>query len=223
MHVALHHFPLCPFSRLARIILAEKQIGFKLIEEKPWERADSLGMLNPSFELPILVIDDKSPISSIYAIAEFLEAEYQPQLFLSNDNYFNAEVRRLFAWFNQKFYAEVTKYIFDEKVITHYVTENSPRSNYIRAAKANLNHHLDYMEYLLKSRRWLAGNSASFADIAAAAQLSVLDYLGDVNWEKHELVKEWYSVLKSRPSFRPILTDRIRGFTPPPHYQNLDF
>lgn len=221
MHL-LHHFTLCPFSRLARIMLAEKQMNFKLIDERSWERETSLGKLNPAFELPVLIID-KQPICSIDAICEFLEATNPPSVFLSDNHFINAEIRRLFSWFNNKFYTEVTKYIFEEKVITHYVGNKSPRSTFIRAAKTNLKHHLEYMEFLLKSRKWLAGNSLSLADLSAAAQISVLDYLGDMSWEKHELVKEWYAVLKSRPSFRAILSDRIRGFTPPPHYQNLDF
>jgi glutathione S-transferase len=29
--------------------------------------------------------------------------------------------------------------------------------------------------------------------------------------------------MKSRPSFRPLLTDRVSGVTPPAHYADLDF
>lgn len=220
----LHHFPLCPFSRLARIILIEKQLPFKLIEEKPWERDLNLAKLNPAMEVPVLVLEDDYKVCSIYAICEYLEEiGVSKLLFSEKDCLLNAEIRRLSSWFFYKFYSEVTKYIIEEKVISHYLGDQPPRVNFIRAARTNLNYHLDYIEFLLKSRKWLAGDSLSLADLSAATQLSTLDYLGEVNWEKHLLVKEWYSVLKSRPSYRAILTDRVRGFNPPPHYQNLDF
>ncbi len=218
----LHHFPLCPFSRLARILLVEKQQPFRLIEERPWERSNDFAKINPAFETPVLMVNDKS-ISSIYAINEYLETLNPEAMFLSEDNLVNAEIRRITSWFCFKFYAEVTKYIFEERVVSHYIGNNSPRVSFIRAARTNLVYHLDYIEFLLRSRKWLAGNNLSLADLSAAAQISVLDYLGEINWDKYQLVKEWYAVLKSRPSFRAILVDRIRGFTPPAYYQNLDF
>ena len=218
----LYHFPLCPFSRLVRVMLVEKQASFKLIIEKPWERSELLSSINPALELPVLIIEGK-PISSTYAICEYLEAVYTSMPFFSGNNLVDAEIRRLFDWFNSKFYNEVTGYLFKEKIISHYVGGASPRSNFIRAAKTNLNYHLDYIEFLLQSRRWLAGDNLSLADLSAATQISTLDYLGDISWDKHSLTKEWYAVLKSRPSFRTLLSDRIMGFTPPVHYQNLDF
>lgn len=218
---SLYHFSICPFSRLARILLLEKQLPFKLIEERSWERTYNLAKMNPAFETPVLMVDDH-PISSIYAICEYLENISPSMLFFSDDHLVNAEIRRLASWFYYKLYPEVTKYLLEERVISHYIN-SSPRVNFIRAARSNLTNHLDYIEYLLKSRKWLAGNNISLADLSAAAQISTLDYLGEMNWDKHPLTKEWYAVLKSRPSFRSILVDRIRGFTPPAHYQNLDF
>jgi glutathione S-transferase len=51
----------------------------------------------------------------------------------------------------------------------------------------------------------------------------VLDYLGDVPWEKHPEAKLWYARIKSRPSFRPLLQDRLSGLRPAAHYDDLDF
>ena len=218
----LYHFPLCPFSRLTRVMLVEKQIIFKLVEERSWERSYNLAKVNPAFELPVLLVNEQ-PICSIYAIYEYLETINPEMMFFSDNHLVNAEIRRLVSWFSYNFYSEVTKYIFEEKVILHYCGGGSPRVNFIRAAGSNLVYHLNYIEFLLTSRKWLAGDNLSLADLAAATQISTLDYLGDVGWDKHPLTKEWYAVLKSRPSFRAILIDRVRGFTPPAHYQNLDF
>ena len=84
----------------------------------------------------------------------------------------------------------------------------------MRAGLANIHLHLEYIAYLFERRNWLAGEALSLADIAAAAQLSVLDYLGDVPWDRHPGAKLWYSRIKSRPSFRPLLADRLPGLKP---------
>lgn len=218
----LHHFALCPFSRLVRILLAEKNCSFKLIEERYWERKNSLATINPALEVPVLMVGSH-PVVAVSPISEYLEEINLPKIFLTEDALFNAEIRRLSHWFYDKFYHEVSKYFIEEKIISHYLKRGAPRTEYIRLARKNLVYHLDYMELLLHSRKWLAGNILSLADLNAAAQISCIDYLGDMSWDKHQLVKEWYAVMKSRPSFRALLMDRIVGFTPPPHYQNLDF
>jgi len=99
----------------------------------------------------------------------------------------------------------------------------NPDAGAIRAGYANLRPHLDYLGWLAETRPWLGGNSLSLADLAAAAHLSALDYLGDVDWGLNDAAKDWYARVKSRPSFRPLLQDRISGLIPPEHYTDLDF
>jgi glutathione S-transferase len=75
----------------------------------------------------------------------------------------------------------------------------------------------------MDSRNWLAGDNFSLADISAAAQISCVDYTGSIKWDNYPEVKDWYVRIKSRPSFRDILADRIPSIVPPSHYQELDF
>ena len=93
----------------------------------------------------------------------------------------------------------------------------------LRAGRANIHGHLDYVGWLTMRRNWLAGDRFSLADIAAAAHLSAVDYVGDVPWSEHEDAKLWYQRVKSRPSFRPLLADILPGAPPPRHYADLDF
>ena len=83
--------------------------------------------------------------------------------------------------------------------------------------------HLDYLNWLLERRKWIACDLLTVSDFTAASHLSSLDYINDVNWDDFPNVKDWYSKIKSRPAFRPILTDLLAGFIPPEHYNNLDF
>ena len=82
--------------------------------------------------------------------------------------------------------------------------------------------HLDYVDYLLDHRNWIGGATLSLADLAAAAHISVADYLGGIDWKGHDQTKRWYAGLKSRPSFRPMLAERMEVIAPPKHYDKLD-
>jgi len=79
------------------------------------------------------------------------------------------------------------------------------------------------MAFLLDQRTWLAGDQMTLADFAAAAHLSSLDYISDVDWNRSAVVKDWYAKIKSRPAFRGILADYVSGFPPTRHYSDLDF
>ncbi len=223
----LLHYPLCPFSRSVRLALAECGIEAELAEERPWEwRAEFLA-LNPAGSLPVLISDADGPISGAYAISEYLGETgaggggFQP---FPGDAAARAEVRRLVDWFHRKFHDEVTNYLVEEKVFRRFGPKSaSPDMEAMRAGHENLRYHLTYIGHLAEKRSWLAGDALSFADLAAAAHLSALDYLGEVPWEDHEPAKHWYALLKSRPSFRPLLADRVAGFIPSGTYADLDF
>ncbi len=219
----LYHFPLSPFSRKIRIILKEKELDFELIPENYWERRQEFLALSPSGEVPVLVENDELVLHDSIAIAEFLEESYREKPMLPPNTKDRAETRAIANWFDNKFYNEVTRYIFNEKILKFYKGSGEPNSEAIRAGKANIHSHLDYISYLLRKRKWLAGDEFSLADITACAHLSVLDYLGDVPWQHSDSAKDWYSVVKSRPSFRPLLSDRLMGFKPVKHYADLDF
>jgi glutathione S-transferase len=219
----LYHLWLSPFARKVRIVLKEKNLDFTLKTEKVWERRPEFIALNPAGEVPVLIEPDGTVLADTDAIVEYLDEVYREKMLIGINPVDRAEVRRLTAWFDIKMNLEVTENLLGEKMMKRLTGHGQPNSMAIRAGHANLPHHLDYLGYLVERRRWLAGDHFSIADITAAAQLSSLDYLGDVPWDAHEPAKEWYARIKSRPSFRPILTDHMPGVPPPKHYADLDF
>ncbi len=223
MNRTLYHFPLSPFSRKIRIILKEKKLDFEPIIENYWERRREFLAMNPASQVPVLVEEGEILLADSGAILEYLEEKYTDIKLIGEDINDRAEVRRIANWFNNKFYYEVTKYIVDEKAMKFFKKLGSPNSRVLQASRKNMHYHLEYIAYLMRTRRWLAGEYFSIADITAASHLSVLDFLNEVPWEKYPEVKEWYSIVKSRPSFRDILNDKIVGFEPPKHYRDLDF
>lgn len=219
----LYHLPLSPFCRKIRIILREKNLDCELRPERTWERRPEFLAMNPACEVPVLVEPDGRVIVDSSAIAEYLEETYRERLLIGMDPVARAEVRRLVQWFDLKMHREVTMNLVGEKMLKRMMGYGTPNSSAIRAGHANIHYHLDYIAYLVERRRWLAGDHFSLADVAAAAHLSVLDYIGDVPWGQHEVAKDWYARIKSRPSFRPLLSDHVPGTPPPEHYADLDF
>ncbi|MCS6930683.1 MAG: glutathione S-transferase family protein [Acetobacteraceae bacterium] len=219
----LYHLPLSPFARKVRLALAEKRIPFDLRIERVWERRPEFLQMNPAGTVPVLVEENGLAVVDSWAICEYLDEAYPDTPLLGRTLAERAEVRRLLAWIDQKFHADVTRNLLHEKQMKRLLGQGGPDAAALRAGYANLGPHLDYLAWLIETRPWLAGPTLTLADLAAAAHLSALDYLGDVDWSLSEPVRDWYARVKSRPSFRPLLADRVSGLAPAPHYADLDF
>jgi len=218
----LFHVPLSPFCRKVRLSLAEKKIEVELVEERYWEGDPESLRRNPAAKVPVLRLDGIMMAESA-AICEYIEeTRPEPSLMPSNPEA-RLEVRRLVGWFDDKFHHEVTSKLLYERVNKKVEGAGYPDSRNIKDGAKAIKYHLDYMAWLLDHRRWLAGDVMTLADFAAAAHLSSLDYVSDVDWNRSEVVKDWYAKIKSRPAFRSILADQVSGFRPPAHYADLDF
>jgi glutathione S-transferase len=227
----LYHHPLCPHSRFIRLVLAEYGIEPQLAEERVFERRHEFLALNPAGQTPVLVEEATGAVPGANVIAEYLDETRGLALgdrrLLPEDPLGRVEVRRLLDWFNGKFFAEVSGWLVNEKIYKRHMTAEQggggPDMELVRAARANIRYHLRYIGWLAAQRNWLAGDRLSYADLAAAAHLSSADFLGDVPWSEDEAAKHWYARVKSRPSFRALLADRMPGLTPSPSYADLDF
>ena len=226
----LYHHPLCPQSRFARLALAEYGVEAALVEENTQERRYAFLLLNPACETPALQLADGHALSGAAAIAEYLDetaAAGKIQRLMPAQPAARAETRRLVDWYGRKFFAEVSGPLVTEKVYRRFLPPaqggGGPDMERVRSARANIRPHLRYIGWLAASRHWLAGETLSLADFAAAAHISSVDYLGDVPWAEDANAKEWYARVKSRPSFRALLNDRIARLPPAGSYADLDF
>ena len=220
----LYQFPLCPFSRKLRLLMGEKNIAYELVREHPWEGRDEFWHLNPAGRTPVLHDRARNTsLSDSQAICEYFEETVEKVPLISGTAAGRAEVRRLTAFFDQSFYGDVVGPLLHERMKKRLIERAPPDARVLREAMKRANVHMDYMDYLLDHRSWMAGGTLSLADIAAAAHLSVADYLGGIDWAGHEPVRRWYAGFKSRPSFRPLHSERMEVGTPPPHYEKPDF
>ena len=229
--ISLYHHPFCPHSRFVRLALAEYGLEAPLVEERVWERRREFLLMSPEGVTPVLVEEDGPVVPGAMTIAEYLDETIGPEMgerrLMPIDPEARAEARRLSRWFNVKFYAEVSQWLISEKIFKRFRNASqgggAPDMEAVRAARANLRYHLNYLGRLVGARKWLAGDRLTYADLAAAAHLSCVDYLGDLPWNENANAKDWYARVKSRPSFRPLLAERVAGMTPSPTYADLDF
>ena len=219
----LYHHTLLPTARKVRLALHEKRLEFTEVALDPFAPSDELLALNPAGELPVLVDDNEQIVCDAATICEYLEEVYPQANLLGRTLKDRAETRRLAAWFDQKFHRDVTQHLAGEKLTRRVATNAAPDSRALRAGRENIHTHLQYIAWLTERRSWLAGDDISYADLSAAAQISLIDYCGDVPWADHPLTKEWYVRIKSRFSFRCLLADVVPGISPAPVYADLDF
>ncbi len=219
----LYQFPLCPFSRKVRLLLSEKGVGYDLWRENPWDASDEFWALNPAGRTPVLHDPAKKiTLCDSRAICEYFEETVDQTPMINGTVRERAEIRRLVALFDENFFADVTAPLLNERMKKRIILRQPPDSRALAKAMKMAHGHLDYMDYLIDNRPWLAGSRMSLADLAAAAQISVADYLGGIDWAGHEQTRGWYSIFKSRPSFRPLLSERMEVIQPPAHYADIE-
>ena len=229
--LSLFHHPFCPHSRYIRLALFEHAVEVPLVEERVWGRRKAFLELNPAGTTPVLIEDGYPPVPGATIIAEYLDETRGGALddgrLMPVELGRRVEVRRLASWFNDKFFAEVSGPLVNERFYKRHMRIEQgggpPDTDAIRAARTNVRYHLAYIGWLVRTRDWLAGERMTFADLAAAAHLSVVDYLGDVPWKEDEAAKAWYARIKSRPAFRPLLAEAVPGLPASTTYADLDF
>ena len=229
--LTLFHHPFCPHSRFVRLVLAELGATPRLAEERVWERRQEFLALNPAGATPVLVEEGRPSVPGAAIIVEYLNETRAERLtalgLMPSDPDGRVEIRRLTGWFNDKFFEEVSGALVMERIYKRYIPAaqggGPPDTDALRAARNNIRYHLAYIGWLVRKRDWLAGESLTFADLAAAAHMSAVDYLGEVPWDEDDTAKARYARIKSRPAFRALHTETLPGLQPSPSYADLDF
>ncbi len=224
---SLLHEPLDPASRMARLFLAEKKLNARLVVIAPGETSEELAAHNPAQTLPVLIDEapngDDVTVAPVWVICEYLEEAYGAPHIYPATSAGRAEARRIVSWFCDRFETDVVARTLRPRLTGSASRRRVAGMSEARDSAEALCWHLDYLSWLLEQRRWLAGEMLTAADLAGAAGLSSIDYLGIVPWRDFPQVKDWYQRVKSRPAFQPLLADRIEGLAPPAHYADLDF
>ncbi len=211
----LTHLVLSPPSRFARLLIAEKRM-----------QCDPHAAEESAAHLPVFTDLDGSVHTGLWAIVDRLEGTYHDHPMMPEDDAARAECLRLLDWAMGQFQETVTRRIVFEKGAQKFTgapVRSAPDMNVIRAGREALKTALAKLGPVAEERGYLASRDCTLADLALAAHISALDYFGEVPWSEQPQMQEWYMRMKSRPSFRSLLADKVPGQPPVAHYAELDF
>ena len=211
----LIHLTLSPASRLARLLVAEKRLA-----------CDPVLAEDAMAHLPVFIELDGTTATGLWAIVDLLEGGYPDNPLMPEDPAARGEALRWLDWAGGPFHDQVTRRILFEKGAQRYTgapQRVAPDMNVIRQGREALKAVLKTLGAAADANGNLSGRDCNIADLAVAAHLSCLDYFGEIPWTDYPQAAEWYLRIKSRPSFRTLLADRVPGQPPVPHYAELDF
>jgi glutathione S-transferase len=211
----LTHLVFSPASRLARLMLGEKRL---VVDPQAAEDANA--------HLPVFVDLDETRCVGLWAIVDHLEGGYPENPLIPEDATARGEALRWLDWTMGALADRVTKKIIYEKANPRFTggfTRSTPDMNVIRSGREALREMLPMLGKTVEERGNLAARVCTIADLALAAHLSALDYFGEMPWDGNAAIREWYVRMKSRPSFRSLLADRVPGQPPVTQYAELDF
>jgi len=210
----LTHYVLSPPCRFARLVISEKRLTCDLAA--PEEGTN---------HLPVFVDQDGTKVEGLWAIVDHLEGSYPDHPLAPEDAGARAETLRFLDWSMGPFHETVVRRIVYEKAsprFTGAAMQRAPDMLVIRAGREALRPALAAIGTAGERNGYLAARECTFGDLAVAANLSALDYFGEIPWSEFPAAAEWYVRVKSRPSFRSLLADRIPGQPPVAHYAELD-
>ena len=134
--------PLNYFCRAARLILLEKNISFKIINEPVWKRRIDFLKINPAGDLPVIVDDDNTSIIGYENLVEYLDEKKIGKALLGNNSKERLEVRRICMWVSRKLNNEVMKNILDERVFKSLKENSQPSTSVLNVGRKNLKNHM---------------------------------------------------------------------------------
>ena len=227
----LYHYPICPFCRKIRFMLALNDVkNCSLRIENFWEKREKFCNINPTGEVPFFAVqqtefDEKRSVLiwGQNSIMEYLRRKYPVDTLIFGDIEEQANINKYNEWFDTKFYNDAVKPLLEERVYVFYKKKRMANTEVIKLARLNCEQHLRFIERILRKRDYIATNEFSLADLSCACHISSLDYLGEIDWSSHEILKNWYIIIKSKPAFRDILYDIIPDIRPASWYRELDY
>ena len=205
---------LSPPSRFARLLIAEKRLS-----------CDCVAPEDVAEHLPLFIDLDGTRHQGLWAIVDHLEGTYPERPLTPEEDWARAESLRLLDWAMGPFLESVTKRIVYERASQRYTgsaAQRAPDMLIVRSGREALRASLAALGASAERNGCLASRDCTLGDLAVAAHLSALDYFGEVPWSEFPAVAEWYMRIKSRPSFRTLLGDRMPGQPPVSHYADLD-
>ena len=186
-----------PYVRKVRIVLAEKKIDCDLVLDSPWVEGNQVAASNPLGKIPVLLLDDESPLYDSRVIAEYLDTVAPNNRLLPASGRERISVKRWEALADGVLDVVVAAFLEARRPDG----ERSP--SWIERQRGKVNQALKVMSDDLGDQPWCHGSGLSLADIAVGCALGYVSFrLGDIRWrEQYPNLAQLYEKLMQRPAF----------------------
>ena len=190
--------PTSPYTRKARVVLAEKRIDYEFIVDPPLDPATQVADYNPLGKVPVLVLDDDTTIFDSRVIAEYLDNASPVTRLIPEDTRQRIQVRR---W-------EALADGCTDAVVAMVMEKRRPAEyqygDWLTRQQAKVERALEAMSEDLAQRAWCCGGFFNLSDVAVGCCLGFIDLrLPDVGWRNaYPNLAKLSDKLAQRPSFR---------------------
>lgn len=190
--------PSSPYTRKARMVLAEKRIEYEFVIDEPREANTRVPNYNPLGKVPVLVLDDNTSIFDSRVIVEYLDHASPVTKLIPEDTRHRIQVRRWEALADGCTDAAVAVVMEKRRPADLQLTD------WIARQHGKIDRALKAISDELGAKTWCSGEFFNLSDIAVGCCLGYLDLrLPQVNWRKtYPNLARFAGKLDQRPSFR---------------------
>ncbi len=161
--------PTSPYARKVRIVLVEKKIDCEYVDDNPWEAQSAVPPFNPLGKIPVLVLDDGTPLYDSRVIVGYLDTLTPVSRLIPGPSRQRIAVRRWEALADGVCDAALTALRETKRPAQQQSCEWIARQlEKIRRGVAEMSNELG-------DRAWCSGDAYTLADIAAGCALGYLD------------------------------------------------
>ena len=196
--------PTSPYTRKARVVLAEKRIEYDFIVDPPLEAGTQVPLHNPLGKVPVLVLDDNTTIFDSRVIAEYLDNASPVTRLIPDDTRHRIQVRR---W-------EALADGCTDAVVSIVMEKRRPQEfqygEWIARQQGKIDRALDWMASDLGQRNFCCGEFFNLSDIAVGCCLGFIDLrLPELKWRQgYANLARLVEKLAQRTSFRDTVAPR---------------
>ena len=196
--------PTSPYTRKARVVLAEKRIDYDFVVDPPFEAATGVAAYNPLGKVPVLVLDDGNTIFDSRVIVEYLDNASPVTKLLPEDTRHRIHARRWEALADGCTDATVAI------VMERRRPETLQYGEWIARQQGKIERALQSMSEDLGNRSWCCGDFFNLSDVAVGCCLGFLDLrLPEVDWRAvYPNLAKLAEKLLQRPSFKDTIPPR---------------
>ncbi|TXG95349.1 MAG: glutathione S-transferase [Rhodocyclaceae bacterium] len=186
-----------PYVRKVRIVLAEKKIEYDFVIDSPWLADSKVPDVNPLGKIPVLLLDDETPLFDSRVIVEYIDNVTPNNKLFPAPNRERTEVKRWEALADGLCDAAVAALLEGKR------PAGEQSADWIARQKGKIGRSLAFMSESLGDKPFCMGTHIAMADIALGTALGYLAFrFPGIDWRAdHPNLARLYDKLMQRPSF----------------------